>query len=184
MNQSFWQSLYRIWIWLGVPVMVIALTALGILIVGVVGLVKRATLSRMPLAERQEVQFAEAGRVVLIMEGPHLSSRFRHINFELNGIDGDRVEGRTALFHARSSGFSKARMELVKYDIPRPGRYLLRMTGLGAPQANDVHHEILFARPHLGQSVAYVLGIILASGLFIASLVFFLMRLLEKEGSN
>jgi len=68
MSQSFWQGLYRSWIWLGVPVIVIALAALGTLIAGVVGLVKKSTLSRMPLAERQEVQFAEAGRVVLIME--------------------------------------------------------------------------------------------------------------------
>ncbi len=184
MSQSFWQSLYRSWIWLGVPVMVIALAALGMLIAGVVGLVKRSTLSRVPLAERQEVQFAEAGRVVLIMEGPHLSSRFRHVDFELSGIDGDKIEGRKAWFHARSSGMSKARMELLKYDIPRPGRYLLRMTGLGAPQAGDVNHAVLFARPHLRQSVGYVLGIILASGLFIVSLVFFLMRLTEKGGGS
>jgi hypothetical protein len=184
MSQSFWQSLYRIWIWLGVPVMVIALAALGMLIAGVVGLMKKSTLSRVPLAERQEVQFAEAGPVVLIMEGPHLSTRYKQVGFELSGIAGDRIEGRRALFHARSSGISKARMELLKYDIPRPGRYLLRMTGLGAPQANDVHHAILFARPHLAQSVGYVLGIILASGVFIVSLVFFLLRLLEKGGSD
>jgi len=184
MNQSFWQSLYRVWIWLGVPVMVIALTALGMAIAGVVGLVKRSTLLRVPLAERQEVRFAEAGRVVLIMEGPHLSSRFRRVDFELSGIDGDKIEGQRALFRARSSGISKARMELLKYDIPRPGRYILRMTGLGAPQANDVNHAILFARPHLAQSVGYVLGIILASGIFIVSLVFFLLRLLGKGGSN
>ena len=184
MSQSFWQGLYRSWIWLGVPVIVIALAALGTLIAGVVGLVKKSTLSRMPLAERQEVQFAEAGRVVLIMEGPHLSRRFAQISFELNGIDGERIEGRRALFHARSSGISKARMELLKYDIPRPGRYMLRMTGLGAPQANDVNHEILFASPHLARSVGYVLGIILASGVLITSLVFFLLRLMEKKGIN
>jgi hypothetical protein len=169
---------------LGVPVIVIALAALGMLIAGVVGLVKRSTLSRMPLAERQEVQFAQAGRVVLIMEGPHLSTRYKQVGFELSGIAGDRIEGRTALFHARSSGFSKARMELLKYDIPRPGRYVLRMTGLGAPQANDFKHAILFARPHLAQSVGYVLGIILASLVFIASLVFFVARLMETRGSD
>jgi hypothetical protein len=184
MNQSFWQSLYRSWIWLGVPVIVIALAALGMLIAGVVVLVKKSTLSRMPLAERQEVQFAEAGRVVLIMEGPQLSRRYKQVGFELSGTGGEKIEGRRALFHARSSGISKARMELLTYDIPRPGRYLLRMTGLGAPQANDIEHAILFARPHLAQSVGYVLGIILASGVFIVSLVFFLLRLTGAGGSD
>jgi len=75
-------------------------------------------------------------------------------------------------------------MELLTYDIPRPGRHVLRMTGLGAPQASDVHHANLFARPHLAQSMAYVLGIVLVSGVFIASLVFFLPRVVEKGGSD
>ena len=105
MNQSFWQSLYRIWMWLGVPVMVIALTALGMLIAGVVGAGEEGRLcSRVPLAERQEIQFAEAGRVVLSMEGPHLSSRFARIDFELSGIDGDKIEGRRAWFRCAVIG--------------------------------------------------------------------------------
>lgn len=184
MSQSFWQNLYRSWIWLGVPVMVIALAALGMLIAGVVVVMKKSTLSKVPLAERREVQFAEAGRVVLSTEGPQLSNRTAHVGFELSGIDGEKIEGRRVLFHARSSGISKARMELLTYDIPRPGRYLLGMTGLGAPQAGDVNHAVVFARPYLGQSMMYVLGIVLASGLFIVSLVFFLLRLMEKGGSN
>jgi hypothetical protein len=184
MSQSFWQSLYRSWIWLGVPVMMIALAALGTLIAGVVVLMKKSTLSKVPLAERQEVQFAEAGRVVLSTEGPLLSNRAAHVDFELSGIDGEKVEGQRVLFRARSSGISKARMERLTYDIPRPGRYVLRMTGLGAPQVGDVNHAVVFARPHLEQSMMYVLGIVLSSGLFIVSLVFFLLRVIGKEGSD
>lgn len=75
-------------------------------------------------------------------------------------------------------------MELLKYDIPRPGRYVLSMTGLGAPQERDVKHAVLFAKPHLAQSMAYVLGIVLASGVFVASLVFFLLRLTETGVSD
>src|ERR1035437_8152191 len=55
------------------------------------------------------------------------------VDFELSGIDGDKIEGQRVLFRARSSGISKARMERLTYDIPRPGRDVLRMTGLGAP---------------------------------------------------
>ena len=184
MSQSFWQSLYRIWIWLGVPVMVIALTALGMAIAGVVGLMKKSVLSKVPLAEWQEVQFAEAGQVVLSTEGPQFSNRTARVDFELSGIGGEKIQGRRVMFRARSSGFSKARMERLTYEIPRPGRYLLRMTGLGAPQAGDVNHAIVFARPHLGQSMVYVVGIVLAGGVFIVSLVFFLLRLMGKESGN
>ena len=184
MGRSFWESVYRSWIWLGAPVMVIALAALGMLIAGVIGLMKKSVLLRVPLAERQEVQFAEAGKVVLSMEGPHLSNRFRQLGFELSGADGERIEGRQVLFHSRSSGISKARRELLTYDIPRPGRYLLKIAKLGEPQDSDVKHAILFSRPHLAQSIVYVLGIVLASGLFIVSLVFFLLRLLGTRGSD
>ena len=179
MSQSFWAGVYRSWTWLGVAVMVMALAGLGTLIAGVVALMRKAQLFSVPLAERQEIQFTEAGRVVLSMEGPLLTTRFARINFELRGIDGDKIEGRRAWFRARSSGFSKTRMELLRYDIPRPGRYVLSMTGLGAPQERDVKHAVLFARPHLAQSIAYVLGIVLSSGVFIGSLVFFLLRLRE-----
>ncbi|MCE5306258.1 MAG: hypothetical protein LLG20_01305 [Acidobacteriales bacterium] len=184
MGNSFWESIYRYWIWLGVPAMVVGLAALGALIVGVVGLVKRSVLVRVPLAQRQEVQFAESGRVSLMIEGPMLSRRFARIDFELTGIDGDRVIGRRAWIRSRSSGISKARLELLKYDIPRPGRYVLVMNGLGAPRERDAEHAILFTRPHLARTVAYIVGIVLASGVFIASLVFFVLRLLEPGNSS
>ena len=97
MNQSFWQSLHRIWIWLGVPVMVMALTALGMAIAGVVGLMKKSVLSKVPLAEWQEVQFAEAGQVVLSTEGPQLSNRTARVDFELSGIDRGKIQGQRAV---------------------------------------------------------------------------------------
>jgi len=36
-------------------------------------------------------------------------------------------------------------------------------------------------RPHLAQSVGYVIGIVLSAQVFIASLVFFLLRLTGKD---
>ena len=179
MGQAVFTSIYRYWQWIGIPVMLIALAALALLISGVVAVVRKAHLFRVPLSERQEVQFAEAGRVVLCVEGPRLTTRFARAGFELKGINGDPVEGRRAWFRARTSGISTARMELVKYDIPRPGRYVLRMTGLGAAQERDAGHAVVFMKPHLKQSIAYILGIVLASGLLIVSLVFFLLRLRE-----
>ena len=179
MSQSFWASIYRIWIWLGVPVMAIAVAVLVLLILGLISLVNRAQLFSVPLAERQEVQFAEAGRVALSIEGPRFSTRFAHVDFELRSIHGERIEGSRTWLRSRSSGVSTARLELLKYDIPRPGRYTLIMTGLGAPQEKDARHAVVFTRPHLKQTVAYILGMLLAGGTFITSLVFFVLRLRE-----
>lgn len=178
MSPSTFVSLYRYWTWIGIPVMAVALALLGLLILGVVATVKKAQLLRAPLAERQQVEFAEAGRVVLSIEGPRFSTRFARVNFELRGIDGERIEGRRAWFRAQTSGVSTVRMELLTYDIPRPGRYVLIMTGWGAPQSRDANHAVAFTRPHVQQTVAYIVGIVLASGVFIVSPYFHFGHLL------
>jgi hypothetical protein len=179
MTQSFFQGVYRNWIWIGAPLILISAAALGLLIAGTVRLVRKAQLFRVPLAERQEVGFAQAERVVLSMEGPRFSTRFRNLAYDLRAGDGARVAGRPVLFRAQTTAVSTARMEIMTYDIPRPGRYLLLIQGLGAPQADDARHAIVFGRPHLGRLVAHILGMILSASVFIVSLVFFLLRLLE-----
>ena len=184
MSQSAFETIYRYWTWIGIPVILIALAALVYLIWGVVATVKKAHLFKVPLAERQEVQFAAAEPVVLSIEGPRLTTRLRHVGFQLSGVDGDSIEGRRTLFRARTSGISTARIELMEYYIPSPGRYVLRMTGLGAAQEGDARHAVVFMRPHLMQALVYVVGIVLMSGVFIVSLVFFLLPLggTELEG--
>jgi len=174
---QFWAGLYKHWIWLGLPVMLAAATALWLLIAAVVAVIKKAHIFRAPLAAIREVEFLEAGRVVLSIEGPLLTTRFAGVQFELREMNGGRIDGRPCFFRARTSGFTTARMELMEYNLPRPGRYVLSMMGLGTVVAGDASHAVVFMRPHLLQSMAYVLAIVFASVGFIASLVFFLMRL-------
>jgi hypothetical protein len=181
MTQSFFQSVYKYWIWIGAPLILISAVALGLVIASTVSMVRKAQLFRVPLVERQEVRFGEAERVVLSMEGPRFSTRFRNLAYELRADDGTRVEGRPVLFRARTTAVSTARMEILTYGIPRPGRYVLRIQGLGAVQAADARHAIVFGRPHLGRTVAHILGMILSAGVFIVSLVFFVLRLLETR---
>lgn len=177
MNGSRFMSLYRHWSWLGVPIILGALAALGFLIRGVITVARKAQLFRVPLAETQEVRFAEAGPVVLCIEGPRFSTRFARVGFELRSPAGEKVSSHPNLFRAHTSGVSKARMEMKTFQIPRPGIYILQMTSLGPPRERDGEHAVVFMRPHLFEVMARVLGIVLAGILFIASLVFFLMRL-------
>lgn len=146
-------------------------------IAGVIRTGRQARLFSVPLVERQEVTFAEAGRVVLAMEGPLLSRRFAGLEYELVGPDGAKAPQRSALFRARTTGFSKARLELKVFEVRVPGRYVFRILGLAGAQLGDAEHRMVFTRPHLATSLAYVVGIVLSAGLAIASVVLFFLRL-------
>jgi hypothetical protein len=173
--------LYRNMLWVAPPLMCISALLLGLCIRNVVRLVKAAKVLSVPLVEHQNIELPEAGRMVLCVEGPQFSNRFAGLDYELSTDSGAPVEVRTAWFHATTTGVKWARVEVRVYEIPRPGRYVLRVRGLGAAQERDAAHRLVFMRPHLAQSVAYVIGMILSSGLFIVSLVFFLQRLTGKD---
>ena len=157
-----------------------AAIALGFLIRGLVLTVRKSKLCRLPLVERQEVEFTEPGPVILNEEGPRLSNRFAGLAYVLTGSDGQTLERHPVLFRARTSGISKASVSISQYDILNPGRYILRIEELGEPRAGDSEHAIIFSRPHMLRVVAHILGLILAAGAFITSLVFFLLGLLER----
>jgi len=181
-NMNFLSYVYRNGLWIAVPLFVISAALLCFFILGVIRAVKQSHLLRVPLLEQQEVEFVEAGRVVLCTQGPLLSFRFSKLGYELTG-DGVPVESRTAWFPAKTTGFSWVRMEVKSYRIPRPGRYILRIKGLEPGSTPDSEHQIVFMRPHLARSIGYVIGIVLTSLFFIGSIVLFFGRLLSKDGS-
>ena len=162
--------------------MCLALLLVGVFIRGVVRLVKESKVLNLPLVEQQSIVLPEAGTLVLCEEGPRFSRRFVGLTYELSTEYGVPVAGRIAWFHARTSGVSTVRTEVSVYEIPHPGRFVLRVKQLGAPQERDAQHRLAFLKPHLGKSVVHVIGITLSSCLFIASLVFFLLRLTGNIG--
>jgi hypothetical protein len=184
MNLSTLSVIYRNGLWISAPLFCISAVLLGFFILNVVRLVKKAHILSVPLLEQQDVEFVEAGRVVLCLEGPRLSGRFAGLDYELSAVDGTPVKGRTTWFHAKTSGLSKVRMEMRIYEIPEPGCYVLRVQGLGAARAADAKHRVVFMRPHLVQALGYVIGMTLAAGLLIASFVFFVLRLTSNGSIN
>jgi hypothetical protein len=179
---TFLSYIYRNGLWIAVPLFLISAALLGFFILNVIRAVKQAHLLSVPLLEQQEIEFAEAGRVVLCTQGPLLSTRFAKLDYELTG-DGVPIEGRTTWFHSKTSGFSWVRMEMKAYKLPRPGRYILRIEGLQPRSTPDSEHQIVFMKPHLARSIAYVIGIVLTGLLFIGSIVLFFGRLLSRDGS-
>ncbi len=180
-DDSFFAQLYRHWTWIGPPMMVAGLVALGFMIKSLIATVRKAKVCSLPLVEKQDVVFNEPGPVILNVEGPHFSSRFAGLSYVLTTSDGLPIEGSLVLFRSRTSGFSTVSVSYKQYEIPRPGPYFLRIEGLGRPRDDDPKHAIVFSRPHLPRTIAYILGIILSAGVFIVSLVFFGLRLSGVE---
>lgn len=177
MNLTIWTTVYRQWVWIGAPVMLVAAAALIALISGLAATVRRAQLFRVALAERQEVEFAEAGPVVLSMEAPRFSNRFARVEFELTGIGGDEIEGKRVWLRSRTSGVRIVKVALLSYEIPRPGRFVLKLRGLDGALAGDEEHAVVFTRPVAASTAGFIVGIALSAGILIASLVFFILRL-------
>jgi len=117
---SFFSYIYQNGIWISIPVFIASVAALVYLILDVIRVMKQARLTSVPLVEKQGLELAEAGRVVLCMEGPLFTTRFANLSYALIGPEGNRVEKRRSWFRSHTSSFSKVRMELEYYKIPRP----------------------------------------------------------------
>jgi hypothetical protein len=173
---AFLSFLYKYGIWISVPVFVLSVLLLVRCVTSVIKAEKETRLVSLPLLDRQEIDFALEGSVVLCMEGPMLSRRFANLEYELTGPDGRAVRSRPVLFRSSTSGFSKAIMELRVYEIAQPGRHVFEIRGLGDERPSDAEHRMVFTLPHLARSMTYVLGIVFSAMLTIGSLVLFLMR--------
>ena len=179
--------LYDNLLWITIPLLCISMVLLVRCIAGVVRLLKKSILVRVPLVEELAIEFVETGKVVLCMEGPRFSSRFARLKYSLEAEDGSAVSLHRRLFPAVTSGVSKVRMELRGFSIPVPGRYILRVEGLDragqVAEEEDPRNQLVFMKPHLLKSLLYTLGITLSSAAFITSLVFSLIRIFEVSPS-
>lgn len=161
--------------WLFAALFVLSIAALAALIRGVLRTLRGARLCDIALGDRQEVAFESAGAVILCMEGPRFTPRFRRLVYELRLPGGVPVAGRPVLFRAVTSGTARARVTLRRFDLPYAGRYQLAVHGLEPADVGAAGHRIVFMRPHTARSVALVVGITLAAALAVASLVLFML---------
>lgn len=142
-------------------------------------LAERNRIHGVPLLVEQKIEFREAGRVELWLEGPLFSTVFMGLGYHLSGSGGQQVGSRRPLFPLHSAGFTRGRMLAWFFTIPSPGIYTLQVSGARVPSADDGRHELLFMRPHLPRTIGCILGIVLGAQLTIASLVNFLLRLTQ-----
>ncbi len=172
--------LYQYLLWISGLTFVISLFFMVFFIIKLVRLVRRATILRVPILEKQNIEFTEAGRVVLCIEGSLFTTRFRNLGYELSMRNGERISAITPLLPGKTSSFSRARIQIQSYEIPTPGFYVLRIKGLEADQQDDSDHQIVFTRPYIGRMVGYIIGIVLSAELAIAGIVFFCIRFFNQ----
>lgn len=175
--------IFRNGIIISVPLFVVSAVLLVICILNLVKLGERSRLFSLPLIEQQTIQFTEAGRVALSLEGPRLSKRFSELSFELASSDGKRILSRTSWFHSRSSGISTVQMGLVSFQVPVQGQYVLRILNIGAAREGDNAHKIILSKPQLFRQVGYILGTIFSAGSLISSIVLLVLRIVSKAGN-
>lgn len=179
---DFLSFFYRHVLWIAPPVFVLSVALFIFFIKHIIRTIKGARIVAVPLLGKQDIEFAEAGRVILAVEGPLFTRRFARLAYSLISPSGVEVRGRALLFRTASSGLKRATLQLRTYTIPAPGRYVLTVGGLEGMSPADDGCLVVFMRPHLPQVVASILGIIFSSWLLIGSIVFFFLRL--SSGGN
>jgi hypothetical protein len=169
--------------WLLASLFAACLVALGLLVRAMLRTLQWARLCDLPLREQQQIEFPTEGRIVLCMQGPRFTPRFRRLRYELRLPGGAEVPGRPVLFRLVTSGLSQARVTLRTFALPFAGRYQLSVRGLEPADIDSPRHRIVFMRPHLLRSVLLIVGTTLVSALAVASLVCFLLAVIPTAAA-
>lgn len=153
-------------------------TLLGAMVVALAGFalavawLRRAAggreLARVPLAAEHELRIDEAGPVVLHGEGPRFTRRFGGLEFRLlDRMGGTRVAERRPWLRTSVAGGARVRLALVRFDVPKPGVYVLEVAGIGPGPESDSCALVLM--PASGPGLPLAIGATLATGAAIAA---------------
>jgi len=140
---------------------------------------RESILARLPAVSEQDVRFPAAGPVVLCIEAPHFSTAFAGADFTMRDDYGHEVPSTPIVFRSKVSGFSRVRLSVRAFDVPRAGRYRLVASGI-APGRDMSQAAIVFARPFVGAMVLCILGIVFGGMALIAGIVLTSLRLAGK----
>lgn len=176
MGETVLYQIYELWLYIGIPIILGLAVLLWRQIAGFITFLRSTTLARLELTARQEISFDSAGHVVLAVEGPRWTARFRSLHFELLMPGGTPLEGHSQLMRERVTTFRRFRLSLIDYELPVAGRYTLLVTDRSGPHVDDGDHAILFLQPRRGELVARILAIVLTTDLLVGAVVFFVLR--------
>ena len=133
-------------------------------------------LARVPLAAEHELRIDAAGPVVLHGEGPRFTRRLGGLQFRLlDRMGGTRVAERRPWLRTSVAGGSRVRLALVRFDVPKPGLYVLEVGGF--TPGPDAEACALVLMPARGVALPMAIGATVAAGAaIVATLVAFTWR--------
>lgn len=174
--------IYRHALLLCVPACLLGIYLLVLSIAGLVRTGRQARLLDVPVVDRQAVELAQAGQVVLELEGPIFTRVPAGLEFAMVGPDGVEVPSRATLFRSGSSGVTRGRKELRVFDVRVPGRHAFRIEGLSDDGSRYAELRLIFKRPTAAATVAWIVATILSAAITIGSIVLFSIRFAEVRG--
>ena len=154
------------------------IAGIAALIVRIQRLLKESVECELPVVPRQTFEFSLPGEKCLHLQGPRFSLAFFSVKLALKDeATGEAVPLRPVLFRTVTSGISRVRLLTHRCMISHAGRYELTISGI-MEGTDPASIGIVFTKPYRTQAVLFILGLVFAGMLTIASIVFGLLALL------
>ncbi|WP_282610756.1 hypothetical protein [Pelagibius sp. Alg239-R121] len=166
------------WLWLTVPVGLISLIILPIFIWRLVEVHRTQLVLSVPLLVEQEIAIDTVGSLVLHAEGPRFTRAFGGLDYQLTDLsDQSAVPLNRTIVPFTSSGISRSRLSLGAFEIERPGRFRLTVTGITDPTVAD-ENNLVVTHDKRGGTIVTILIVVfsaigLLGGLTLSAIIYF-----------
>jgi hypothetical protein len=127
-------------------VILLGVLMLALALVQIFRLRRRLVVATLPLIAEQRVSFPAAGDYILNAEGPQFSMLFMGLQYSLaDAATGTPVSSFPTIMRAHTSSFTRARIALRRFFVPREGEYVLRVSGM-RPDRDASRGRIVFSK--------------------------------------
>ena len=169
------------WLWITIPVSVIGLFAVPFLAWSLYVSQRDSVLVSVPLVAEQDIDIPDSGTMLLHAEGPRMTTVFGDLDYRLTDLSDNRdVPLAMVLFRQKSSGLSRVRLSLRSFDVARPGRYRLTVTGLRAGPPPE-RYGMAITLDRRGGLVGRIVALVFASiGLLAGLALSFVIYLIDR----
>jgi hypothetical protein len=150
-------------------------------ITGLLALLRKSVVARLPVIAEQIVAFEHPGTFILHVEHTRFATALLYAAFSLRDAAGTREvrSGPPILFRTTRSGFTTVRSSVRRFTVKRPGRYELSVTGIDL-RNHPSEDALILTRPYVAPMVLLILGTVLGASCFIAGLVFSVLQIVGR----
>lgn len=132
------------WLWASIPLTLIGLIMLTWMISNLLKIVNNSVIVSVPLVAEQIITIDTAGELVLHGEGTHFTFPFHDLEYQLSDLsDNSIVPLPKVTSRTYSSGLKKIRNALYTFNIDRPGKFQLTVSGLKETYASETYRILI-----------------------------------------